>query len=93
MPSLCLPRRLGPTVRGFPLKKATEYRQHAQECRGLARASQTDEQRQQLLKLAETWEALAIERERMLREQRMAEDAFDALPVPAGQGDAVSRSL
>ena len=51
------------------MKKASEYRQHAQECRALARTTQTDDHRAQLLKMAETWETLATERERLLPEE------------------------
>ena len=67
------------------MKKAAEYRQHAQECRTLARNVRIEEQRVQLIAMAETWDALATERERMLREQEIVEAAFEALPpvVPA----------
>jgi len=50
------------------MKKAIEYRQHAQECRALARAAQNEEHRVQLIKMAETWENLAADREALLRE-------------------------
>jgi len=46
------------------MKKSNEYRQHAEECRALARKAQNDEQRAQLLKMAEAWENFATERER-----------------------------
>ena len=46
------------------LKKAGEYRRHAEECRVLARAAQNAEHRNQLLIMAETWDGLAAERER-----------------------------
>ena len=44
------------------MKKISEYRQHAHECRQLA-ASMEGEQRVQLLSMAETWERLAVDRE------------------------------
>jgi hypothetical protein len=44
------------------MKKASEYRQHAEECRALARGLREGEQRDQLLKMAETWENLAADR-------------------------------
>lgn len=44
------------------MKKASEYRQHAEECRALAERMQSGEQRDQLLKMADTWENLAAER-------------------------------
>ncbi len=40
------------------MKKASEYRQHAEECRVLAQAMQ-GEQRNQLIEMAATWEKLA----------------------------------
>lgn len=43
------------------MKKASEYRQHAIECRQLA-ASIEGEQRSQLLEMAATWDRLAAER-------------------------------
>jgi hypothetical protein len=46
------------------LKKADEYRRHAEECRVLARHIKNAQYRSQLLVMVETWEALAIERER-----------------------------
>jgi hypothetical protein len=52
----------GPTV----LNKSDEYRRHAGECRVLARHMQNAEYRKQLLAMAETWEGLAIERERVV---------------------------
>lgn len=46
------------------MKKSVKYRAHAEECRALARNTQNEEQRKQLLELAETWGLLAVERER-----------------------------
>jgi hypothetical protein len=47
------------------MHKASDYRRNAEECRKLARAmGAPDEQRDQLLRMAETWEALAAEREK-----------------------------
>ena len=57
------------------MKKASEYRQHSQECRALARNAKGDEHRTQLLKMAETWETLAVERERMLLQEKALADA------------------
>ena len=48
------------------MKKASEYRNHAQECRVLAGAMQS-EQRDQLLEMAATWEKLAVERSELVR--------------------------
>ena len=46
------------------MRKAAEYRKHAEECRELARVSNMPEQREQLMKMAEAWEGLATERDR-----------------------------
>ena len=48
------------------MKQVAEYRQHALECRKLALASKTDEERQQLLEMARTWEQMAKSRERVI---------------------------
>jgi hypothetical protein len=47
------------------MRKAVEFRQHAAECRALARTIQKEDHRQQLLKMADIWESLATERERL----------------------------
>lgn len=47
------------------MQKAEEFRQHAAECRQMARATSNEDHRQQLVKMAEIWESLAKERERM----------------------------
>ncbi|WP_262270035.1 hypothetical protein [Microvirga yunnanensis] len=49
------------------MKTASEYRKHAEECRGLAKQVPEGEQRNQLLEMARTWNNLAIERERLVR--------------------------
>jgi hypothetical protein len=48
------------------LKKASEYRQHAEECRQLAKGIQ-GEQRDRLLEMATTWDNLAQERSDLVR--------------------------
>ena len=45
--------------KGDSVKKASEYRQHAEECRALARRMPDGDPRDQLLRMAETWERLA----------------------------------
>jgi hypothetical protein len=49
------------------MKKAGDYLKHAKDCRALAKQMESGEQRDQLMKMAETWEVLARERERTLR--------------------------
>jgi hypothetical protein len=51
------------------MKKAEEYRAHAAECIAMARNEQNEEHRQQLLKMAETWEMLAVQREKASRKK------------------------
>ena len=54
----------------------------------MARNAQTQEQRAQLLTMADTWEGLATQRERLLMQQENVEAAFEALPVaPAESGE------
>jgi hypothetical protein len=48
------------------VKKASEYRKHAEECRALARQMKQGEYREQLLVMADTWDRLAEEREASL---------------------------
>lgn len=48
------------------MKKASEYRQHAIECRNLASGVQ-GAQRDQLVEMAATWDRLADERAELIR--------------------------
>ena len=49
------------------MKTASEYRKHAEECRALAQQMTSAEQRDQLLEMARTWDALAETREGLVR--------------------------
>ena len=61
------------------MKKASEYHEHAEECRLLAGRSLDPEHKDALIKMAETWENLAREREALVaRKERIA-----ALEVPS----------
>ena len=55
------------------MKKASEYRQHAEECRLLAQGVQ-GEQRDQLIEMAATWEKLAQDRADLI--QRLPDQAL-----------------
>ena len=44
------------------MKKASEYRRHAEECRSLAKGLLPGEQRDQFLNMAGVWEKLAVDR-------------------------------
>jgi hypothetical protein len=49
------------------MKKASEYRLHADECRQLAGRMEVGEHRDQLLQMAATWDKLATERSEFVR--------------------------
>ncbi|EIM26763.1 hypothetical protein [Microvirga lotononidis] len=49
------------------MKTAAEYRKHADECRVLAKQVPEGEQRTQLLEMARTWDNLAVDREKLVR--------------------------
>ncbi|MPR11349.1 hypothetical protein [Microvirga tunisiensis] len=49
------------------MKTAAEYRKHAEECRVLAKQVSEGEQRNQLLEMARTWDNLATDREKLVR--------------------------
>jgi hypothetical protein len=49
------------------MKKASEYRQHAVECRQLAATMASGEQRDQLLEMPETWDRLAADRSELVQ--------------------------
>ena len=55
---------------------ALEYRQHAGECRALARKLENDQQRNQLLKMAEAWDNFAAEAERAARARQSVAPEF-----------------
>jgi hypothetical protein len=55
------------------MKKASDYRRHAEECRTLASSAALPEHRDQLLEMANTWDMLAQQREAELaRQERIA---------------------
>jgi len=49
------------------MTKSREYRQHANECRALARTAQNEQHRSQLLKMADAWDNFALEADRSER--------------------------
>jgi len=58
---------------GAVVRKVSEYRQHADECRTLARRARAPEHRDMLLNMAATWDSLAEERiKSRARRQRIA---------------------
>jgi hypothetical protein len=63
------------------MKKTDEYIQHANDCRKLAKQMDAGEQHDQLIKMAETWEVLARERERTLRNRGSENTLEDESPI------------
>ncbi len=49
------------------MKKASEYRQHAEQCRALARSMPAGKDRDEVLEMAATWDTLATERSRLIQ--------------------------
>jgi hypothetical protein len=63
------------------LKKASEYREHAEECRVLAKAALTPEHKYILENMGQTGEMLAKSREeRLQREERITNLERSAAP-------------
>ena len=48
------------------MKKIFEYREHAEECRTMAKLARSQSHREMLLNMAATWDGLAKDRERTL---------------------------
>ena len=51
------------------MRTVAEYQKHAEECRALAKNVPAGDAREQLLEMARTWEVLAQERRRALRNE------------------------
>jgi hypothetical protein len=67
------------------MKKGFEYRQHAQECRALANKMEQGEHRDQLLRMAETWDRLADDRDALIsRHPEIAQPDEAARPANKG---------
>ncbi len=49
------------------MRKASEYRQHADQCRAMANQTMPGPQRDQLLEMARTWDKLAEDRSELIR--------------------------
>ena len=69
-------------TRGGSLKKAHEYREHAEECRVLARTALSPNHKAWLEKMAETWEGLAKEREQRIARSKRIADLEQLSPNP-----------
>ena len=64
------------------MKKASEYKEHAEECRALSRRSKSPEDREMLLNMAATWDALAESRLKTTERQRRLAKLETADPGP-----------
>ena len=64
------------------MKKASEYHKRSQECRQLAAQAGKSEYKAALIKMAETWETLARDREAWLARRRR----IDILSKPLRAG-------
>jgi hypothetical protein len=65
------------------MTKFEDYKKHAADCRAMARNTTNEEQRQGLLKMAQTWEGLASDRAAQMARQKR----IDGLVWPSS-GDA-----
>jgi hypothetical protein len=71
------------------MKKAAEYHKLAEECRAMARTIGNEEQRQQLLNMAETWDKLAETREGLVaRHPELDSSSWSGSRNGSGQADA-----
>ena len=69
------------------MKKVSEYRERAEDCRILAKRASLESRRDMLLKMAATWDGLAEDRERtMARQERIAKLEKDAREEPDQPG-------
>lgn len=60
-------------MRVWPVQKASEYHLRAEECRAHAARLTDAEHKELLLRMAETWETLAMQREELVaRRERIA---------------------
>jgi hypothetical protein len=51
------------------MERTIEFRRHAEECRKLARAARSAQDREALERMASSWDELAMNRERSLRQK------------------------
>jgi hypothetical protein len=57
-------------IAGGLVKKASEYRAHAAECRQMIALASSDDQKAMLENMAHTWDSLAADRERRANQKR-----------------------
>ena len=69
------------------MKTTQDYLRHAEECDALAKTSVSDEQRQMIVKMAETWRLLAKQRAKQLLTQSKVEAIDLGIEAAGEQGD------
>lgn len=68
------------------MKKASEYRLHAEECRALAAKMELGDKRDQLLAMAAHWDKMAVERAQLItRHPELALNGEQEEEVSAGE--------
>jgi hypothetical protein len=67
------------------MKTIHDYLRHAEECDLLAKTAVSEEQRQMIVKMAETWRLLAAQRERQKLAQAKIEAIDTGLMPPTGK--------
>ena len=61
------------------MRKVEDYRKHAEECRAMLARTRSEDERQMLLRMSETWESLAQNREEQIARQKRI-DKLDRSP-------------
>jgi hypothetical protein len=67
------------------MKTVQEYLRHAEECDALARKATSEEQRDQIVKMAQTWRMLGEERRQKLQKLGQVPDGSSAPALPPDQ--------
>jgi hypothetical protein len=70
-----------------PVKSPRDYLRHAEECEALARTAVSEEQRQSILGMADTWRFLAKQREK----HRLAKARVEAIDPGIGRRERNGR--
>ena len=73
------------------MQQVEEYRRQAAECEALARIARNETQREQILRIAETWRKLAVDRERQLRSRQHGAPAAGTIRRCTERGGAGCR--
>jgi hypothetical protein len=66
---------MGAVGNAAPMKTVQTYLRHAEECEALARKATSQEQREMILRMAETWRSLAARRQKKLKQSDSSTDS------------------